>query len=163
MRRLRPADAVAGAAGLALLVSLFLPWYELGAPQVHTAGSRGATPVVNALGDVSPTAWQAFTVVDVLLALAALLAIALPVVTVVASGPAKPVTFTVLTTLAGLLATLLAAWRLIDSPAGGLTPRYGAWIGLAAALAVFLGGSWSMKDERSPGVALPQIPRRPAP
>jgi hypothetical protein len=158
MRRLRPADAVAGAAGLALLISLFLPWYE-----IDPAGLRGTTSAVRAFGDVSPTAWQAFTVADILLALAALVAIALPVVTAVASGPAKPVTFTVLTTLAGLPATLLAAWRLIDSPAGGLTPRYGAWIGLAAALAMLLGGWWSMKDERSPGVALPQIPRHPAP
>jgi hypothetical protein len=139
MNRLRPADIVAGAGGLALLLALFLPWYE------------------------DLTAWQAFSVVDVLLALAALLAIALPVVTAVASGPAKPVAFAVLSSVGSILALLLVLWRLIDAPADGFGLRYGAWIGLAAAL-VMLGGCWgAMRDERTPGVAVPDVPRRPAP
>ena len=44
---------------------------------------------------------------------------------------------------------------------GGI--RYGAWIGLAAAV-VMLAGCWgAMRDERTPGAAPPNVPRRPAP
>ena len=139
MSKLRPADIVAGVGGLALLIALFLPWYD----------------------DLS--AWQAFSVVDILLALAALLAVALPDVTALASGPAKPVAFAVLSSVGSILALLLVLWRLVDAPADHLGLRYGAWIGLAAALTM-LGGCWgAMRDERTPGATPPSIPRRPAP
>jgi hypothetical protein len=152
MSRLRPADIVAGVGGLALLIALFLPWYGL-AP-LFGANDR-------ALPDA--TAWQALTVVDILLALIALLAIALPVVTAVASGPAKPVAFAVLSSVGSILAVLLVLWRLLDAPADHLELRYGAWIGLVAAV-VMLAGCWgAMRDERTPGAAPPNVPRRPAP
>jgi hypothetical protein len=166
MNRLRPADVLAGAAGVALLVVEFLPWYGVrGVPSTVSQGSNGSTAYAPLVSTVTGdrTAWQAFSVVDILLALCALVAIALVIVTATARGPAKPVAFTVLTTLAGLLAALLALFRLLVPPKGFYELRYGAWLGLAAALLVLVGGFLAMKDDRTPGATPPDVPRRPAP
>ena len=151
MSKLRSADIVGGAGGLALLITLFLPWYTL---DVAGFGLH-----------VTATAWQAFSVSDILLALFALPAIALPVVTATAAGPAKPVAFTVLGSVGSILALLLVLYHLLNQPGPNdvVGLRYGAWLGLLAAL-VMLGGCWgAMRDERTPGAAPPTIPRRPVP
>ena len=151
MSKLRSADVVGGVGGLGLLITLFLPWYEL---EVRGFGL-----------DVTATAWQAFSLTDVLLTIAALVAIALPVVTAVASGPAKPVAFTVLSSVGSSLAVLLILYRLLNQPGPNdiVGVRYGAWLGLVAAL-VMLAGCWgAMRDDRTPGAEEPSIPRRPAP
>jgi uncharacterized membrane protein len=156
MSRLRPADVLASAAGVALLVVEFLPWYQVrGVPAV--AGTTANVPFRRL------SAWEAFSVIDILLALCALVAIGLVIVTATARGPAKPVAFTVLTTLAGLLAALLALFRTVAPPHGYLERCYGVWLGLAAALLVLVGGFLAMKDDRTPGAVPPDVPRRPTP
>jgi hypothetical protein len=166
MSKLRPADIVAGVGGLALLITLFLSWYGLEVPQIRTIGADGMISVLHTFaGDVTATAWQAFSVTDVVLALAALVAIALPVVTALASGPAKPVAFTVLGSVGSILAVLLILYRLLNQPGPNdiVGLRYGAWLGLAAAL-VMLAGCWgALRDDRTPGVEPPSVPRRPPP
>ena len=152
MSKLRRADWLAGAAGVFLIVTLFLPWYG-----VTTSFRANDRPAPHA------SAWQAFTVVDVLLALLALLALAVPVVTAAASGPAKPVAFAVLSSVGSVLAVLLVLWRLVDTPGDHLALRYGAWLGLLAALLMFAACVGTMRYESTPGVPPPDIPRRPAP
>jgi hypothetical protein len=156
MRRLRPADLGAGAAGVALLVVLFLPWY----------GGVVGTGVVSYGPGVSSrlaTGWQAFGVVDILLALAAVAAIAIVAVSATARGPAIPVASTVIATVASAIAVLLALWRLLDIPDFVLTRHYGVWLGVAAALLMFVASWAALHDERTPGAVPPDIPRRPAP
>jgi uncharacterized membrane protein len=162
MKRLRPADLLAGAAGVALLVVMFLPWYQVRGTPAAIAFFQGRGPTPQP-AFTRLSAWEAFSVIDILLALCALVAIALVVVTATASGPAKPVAFTVLTTLAGLLATLLALFRAIAPPHGYLERCYGVWVGLAAAVLMLVGGFLTMKDDRTPGAVPPDLPRRPAP
>jgi hypothetical protein len=110
-----------------------------------------------------PTAWQAFGVVDILLALAAAAAVAIPVVTATARGPAKPVAGAIIATVAAAIAVLLAIWRLLDPPQGFYTLRYGAWLGLAATLLMLAASFAALHDERTPGAVPPDVPRRPAP
>jgi hypothetical protein len=156
MSRLRPADLAAGAAGVALLVVLFLPWY----------GGVVGTGVVSYGPGVAPpsaTGWQAFSAVDILLALAAVTAIAIVVVTATSLGPAKPVGSTVVATVASTIAVLLVLWRLLDLPDFVSTRRYGVWLGLAATLLMFVASWAAMHDERTPGAVPPDVPRRPAP
>ena len=156
MTKLRPADLGAGAAGVALLIVLFLPWY---------GGVAGTGVVSYGPGIARPlaTGWKAFSVVDILLALAAAVAIALVVVTATASGPAKPVAFTVIATVTSAIAVLLVLWRLLDPPDVALSRRYGVWVALAVTL-LMLAASWAaLHDERTPGAVPPDIPRRPAP
>jgi hypothetical protein len=147
LRWLRPGDWVAGAGGVVLLVSLFLPWYDVHGVSRHL------------------TAWQAFSVIDLLLALAALLGIALAVTTAVRRTPAVPVALGVIALIPGALATLLVLVRVLDPPGPNalLDVAAGAWIGLVAAAALTAGAWMSIADERNRGVPEPSVETRPAP
>jgi hypothetical protein len=147
LRWLKPGDWLAGLGGLALLVSLFLPWYSV-------AGV-----------DRDLTGWQSFAVIDVLLALAALVGIALAVTTAVRRTPAVPVALGVLGGPVGALAALLVLIRLLDPPGPNelLDLGPGAWLALAGALAVAAGAWWSLGDERNRGVPAVPVEPRPAP
>jgi hypothetical protein len=157
---MRRAEPVAGLGGLLLLVSLFLPWYGVDAT-VAADGDPLVMPYLAVVEDI--TGWQAFTVIDILLALLALLAIAVPVVSLATSGPAKSIGTAVLASAFGWLAVLLVAIRLVDSPADGLGLRYGAWLALAGALLAWVGSWLSLRDESTPGAVAPDVPRRPIP
>ena len=97
--RLRVPDLVAGAGGFALLASMFLHWYGLAL-----------------LGGPEVTAWQAFSVLDVVLALLALVPFALVVTQATRDSAALPVLFSVLTTCAGAIAALLILYRIANQP-----------------------------------------------
>ena len=145
MARLRAGEWLAGAAAVVLLGSLFLDW------------SRA--PVGGA------SAWEAFDVLDFVLAALALVPLALFVTQATRRCPAIPVTFSVLTALAGALATLLIAVRLIDQPGPNalITVEAGAWLGLLAALLATAGGWRSMRVEAVPHTPAPAVTDMPAP
>jgi hypothetical protein len=141
MARLRAAEWIAGAAGSGLLAALLLGWYS------------GAS------------AWEAFSVLDVVLALLALVPLALFASQATRESPSLPATFSTLTVVAGLLATLLIGYRIIDQPGANAAVDIegGAWIALAAAVATTGAGWRSLADESSPGRAQPPIEELPAP
>jgi hypothetical protein len=143
---MRKAEPIAGLGGVLLLVSLFLTWYD---------STPGAEP-----GGSSLTGWEAFAVIDVLLAALALLAIAVPIVSALASGPAKPIGIAVIASSVGWLGIVLVGFRLLDNP-GPL--RAGAWLALAGATVAWIGSWLSLRDESTPGATPPELPRRPAP
>ena len=62
--------------------------------------------------------------------------------------PALPVALGVWTTLAGILASLAVAFRLLLPPAGAEQTCAGAWLGLAGAILVALAGWLAIADER---------------
>jgi hypothetical protein len=154
-RRLRVGEWVVGASGLLLLVALFLPWYELG---------QGIVVGPPAVLDAHASAWDAFSILDVLLAIGALAAIAVVFVTAAHATPAVPLALESLVALLGLLLLLLVVFRLADPPdisflestAGAATRERvdeidraaGAWLGLLGALGIFAGGMVAMRDER---------------
>jgi hypothetical protein len=146
LRRLRAGEWLAVAGGIALIVSLALPWYD--AP---------AEPL---------TGYEALTVIDVLLTLVALLGLALGVLQATQDVPSRPVGAAVLSVVFGALAVLLVLFRLIDSPADGLEVRPGAWLGLVAALAITVGGWRSLAVEYVRGLPPdlePELRPTPAP
>jgi hypothetical protein len=162
LSRVRSADWVAGIGGLVLFVSLWLKWYGI------DGGALTDGPTVAAIGTTpipSITAWQAFSEIDVLLALFALPAIGVPISAALSKGPAAPVAFTVIASCASFLAVLLVLFRLLDQPGSNelVAVRYGAWIGLAGAVLAFVGSWLAMADEHTPGAVPPQLPVRPAP
>jgi hypothetical protein len=146
LRRLRLGEWLALAGGIALIVSLFLPWYE---------------------GPTEPlTGYEALTIVDIALTLVALLAISLGVLQATQDTPAKPVAAGVLSVVFGALAVLIVLFRLIDAPADGLEVRPGAWLGLVAALAITVGGWRSLAAEYVRGLPPdlePELRATPAP
>jgi hypothetical protein len=108
---------------VALFVSLFLNWYE--------------GPFA---GEGALSAWTAFELLDVVLAGLALVAIA-AAVPILREGPATLISSRWLPWL-GLAAFVLVAVTLLNDPPGardrGLEP--GAWIGLAGAALLAVGG-----------------------
>jgi hypothetical protein len=152
---MRRAEPVAGLGGIVLFGSLFLRWY-------------GGGELPPAQGDLMPygppdvTGWQALTVIDLLLAVLALVAIAVPVISVATRGPAKAVGIAVIASALGWLAVLLVAFRL-NFPPDDLSPLHGAWIALAGAVIAWVGSWLSLRDESTPGAVAPDIPRRPVP
>jgi hypothetical protein len=130
LRRVRVWEWLTGLAGVVLLVSLFLPWY----------GAAG----------VSATGWESLTVVDVVLAITALGAMALPVLTAVQRTTAVPQAMTALLMPVALAAALLAVIHLLDLPDGASSREAGVWIATVAAIAVFVFNSRSMGDKRFP-------------
>jgi hypothetical protein len=145
LRRLRAGEWLAGAGGVALIVSLLLPWYE-------------AAETVSG--------YEALTVIDILLMLLALLALALGVLQATQDAPNKPVGAAVLTVVLGALGVLLVLFRLIDAPHDGLEVRAGAWIALAATVAITAGGWRSLAAEYVRGLPPdlePELRATPAP
>ena len=142
MGRLRPGDLVAGAGALLLLAAtLFLDWYS------------GAS------------AWEAFSVLDVVLALLALPALGLVVAQATRASPAVPVFLSVLASVTGLLAVLLIGYRILNQPGpnDAVEVDAGAWVGLAAAALMLAGACWSARDESMPGAGYPPVERLVAP
>src|SRR3954447_8540194 len=126
LRRVRVWEWLTGLAGAVLLVSLFLDWY----------------------GPVS--GWQAFTVVDVFLALAGVSGVALVVLAATQRTAAVPQAWTAFIMVFALVAMILALLRLIDPPVSGLDREAGVWLGTAAAVALFFFNARSMGDTRFP-------------
>jgi hypothetical protein len=157
MRRVRAGELVAGVAGLVLLASMFLDWYSLSNEILGAAD--GQTRGVDA--------WGAFSVVDVLLALVALLGIALALSQVIGRGPALPVGLGVITTTLGLAATMLVLYRIVNQPGPNdlISVEPGTYLGFLATLGVFLGAWLSLSDERPRPVdpPPPEPQRRPTP
>jgi hypothetical protein len=130
LRRLRVGEWIVGACGVLMLVALFAPWY----------------------GNPSSSAWEAFTILDVILALLALAALSVPLVTATHRVPAVPLAIESLTALFGLLALVLVVIRVLNLPDDLHGREWGLWLGLVAALGIVAGGLVAMRDERrTPG------------
>ena len=149
MRRVRFGELLAGAAALVLLAATFLDWY---------------TPSGRAEG---LSAWSAFTVVDLVLAVVVALGVAVLVLQFAGRGPALPVGVEVVTTTLALAATLLVLYRILDQPGpnDAIGVSAGAWLGLLAVAAVFYGAWRALDDERArpSDPPAPEPERRPAP
>jgi hypothetical protein len=149
LRRLRAGEQIAAAAGLVLVVSLFGPWYEL-----VTVSPSVVAPAPTETVEV--TAWEAFSVTDVLLLVSGVIGIWLLVVTAVQRTAAIGIASDSLAFLVTAPIAVAALIRVLNVPdaldTGGLvagvdrTPF--AWLGLLAALAVPIAALVAMRDER---------------
>ena len=128
LRKVRNGEWIGLASGVVLIVALFLPWYNAGG---ETASG-----------------WESLTVIDVVLCLCALFGIALWFFTAQQPTPAFPLAVAGLAAWIGVLATILALIRVIDSPADGLSLEYGAFVALGASVGLFVGAWRSLGDER---------------
>jgi O-antigen/teichoic acid export membrane protein len=140
LRRLRAGEWVAAASGVALLVSLFLPWYEPDA-----------------------SGWESLAAIDVLLAFVAASGVLLAIVTAVQRVPAVPIATSALVSIAGTFGVLLVLFRVIDLPDGAAGREWALWLGLAGAAGIAAGAFIAMRDEIRPGATRPDIPVIPAP
>jgi len=152
--RLRFGDWVMGIGGLAVLAVMFLDWY--GPPD----------ELLYASGDLQFNAWESFAVNDVILALAALLAIAAWVMTAVHPTAAVPLALASLGGLISILALVLVTIRVIwppdvfpDNVPLDTARETGVWLGLVATSVLTGGCLASIRDERLPEPEHPVEPR----
>ena len=128
---MRPGELVEAVGGLGLLVASFLPWYS--------ADGEDAT------------AWQAFSVTDLILAAAAIVGMSVAVCVLLRISVSYPVAGSSVATGFGFVAAVLIVIRMIDPPgAGDPSIEIGAWLGLASAIAVTLGGYLGMQPLKAP-------------
>jgi hypothetical protein len=131
LRRLRVGEWITAVAGALLLVSLFLPWYSDG-------------------GGNETSGFAALGVIDLVLAVVAVGALAFFVLTACQPLPAVPLAFNVFLVLALFPALLLVVLRVLDLPGSAETREAGVWLGLAATAGVALGGWIALRDDRRP-------------
>jgi hypothetical protein len=128
---LRPGELVGALGGLGLLVAGFLPWYS--------AGGEDAT------------AWQAFSVTDVFLAAAAVVALSVAVCVLFRISVSYPVAGSSAAAGFGAVAAVLIVIRMINPPGSGdPSVEFGAWLGLASAIAITIGGYMGMQPLKAP-------------
>jgi len=138
LRRLRAGEWIVALSGVALLVSLFLPW---------EAEDRSG--------------WESTAVADVVLALIAAAALAVFVVTANQRVPAVPIALEAVVTLLGFVAFVIVAVHVIWPGAGR---EWGLWLALAAAAGLTAGAWRGIREERMAGAPPPpEIEALPAP
>ncbi|WP_372787732.1 hypothetical protein [Paraconexibacter sp.] len=126
---------IAGGAGLLLLISMFLPWYDVSASFAGFSASN------------SGNAWEVFGFIDLVLFVTAVAAIAVAVMATQNRSAALPVPPGQLLLALGGLATVLVVFRVLSVPDGGIdvdgvdvSRKFGLFVGLIAAAGVAYAG-----------------------
>jgi hypothetical protein len=159
LRRLRAGEWIAALSGVLLLVALFVPWYERGPVAcIALAGVKCPNPE-------QFTGWESFAVIDVVLALVALYALAVWVVTATQPTGAIGIAMDATLALLGIAATVIVGLRLASMPDLGrhVERTVGVYLALAGALGVAVGGWLAMENERGPAEPRTQPERVPPP
>jgi hypothetical protein len=134
---------IAGISGLLLFVFMFLPWY--GIDSVAGFGVSGA----------DASAWEAFSFIDILLFLVAVVVVGLVLVQLAEANPELPRPPAQIVMIAGVVALALILFRLIFAPGvdtGDLgidvdvDRKIGLLLGLFAAAGITYGG-WRAMNE----------------
>jgi hypothetical protein len=160
LRRPRLGEWIAGVSGAVLVVALFLNWYRVDSLELEQRSGTARGPVE--IPDGTVTGWQAFSVVDVLLLVVGLGAVAVVVVAATQRTPAVPIAVDSLATLLALIGLVVVLTRIANVPEesliGGLpaglrvtdldvTRLFGAWLGLGATAGALVGALMAMRDE----------------
>ncbi|PTL59813.1 hypothetical protein [Paraconexibacter algicola] len=118
---------VAGGAGLALLIIMFLPWYEVSASFGNISASD------------SGNAWQVFSFIDIVLFITGVVAVGVAVAAAQNKLGALPVPAGQLVLGLGALATLLVLFRILSVPDGDIPDGLDDGIDIGRKIGVFLG------------------------
>jgi hypothetical protein len=161
--RLRAGEWTAAVGAAALLAALFLPWFGVELP-MRPSNNLAAPALVEETGD---SGWDTLGWFVLVLALAA---IGCAAWLALANALRRPVTQAVaasaLTATAGTFAFVALALRALvfqPGPNDLIALRYGAWLGLLAALVLAVGGWWAIKDERTDAPESAYTPPEPRP
>jgi hypothetical protein len=149
---------VSALGAIVLIVSVFLPWYEV-ASTLHASAGAGVD-----LGHrlATMTAFRALRGVDVVLLVLAGLAIVDALAPLAPTGRPLPGGAGGSVILLGVVAAAFVLFRMLVPPSAAvgvaeLSLREGAWLALLGSLAIALGGMWP----RSIGLLAPSAARAP--
>lgn len=157
LKRLRAGEWIFGISGAVLLVSLFLPWWGLEGTWIDLGPGGPVEGIDRGAGAVTTwTAWQVFSVADVLFFLLALLAIGVWALVAYAPAPGLGITAEALLTLLAIAMAIVALVQVLGTPGVLEVPppipdpsiEIGAWLGLFSTCGVLFGLLVAMRDER---------------
>lgn len=145
-----------------LIASTFLDWYDVHSTQ--EVGGPHSAGILTAWGSLS--AWEAFTVVDLLVLVLAGLAIATAVMAAAHNTPPASLALAALTSLVGLVVIVALLVRAASPPSftirgtevDDVSVAAGLWVGLGAAVLTTVAGFVAMRDERFPRAARIEVP-----
>jgi hypothetical protein len=169
--RLRAGEWTAAAGGAGVLVTLFLPWFDVHVPQQSVQKQFGGGGVLNLLNTYAVDSWgSGWDALGWLVIVVVLVAVACAAWLALANATARPVAqlvaASVLTATAGTLAFVVLALRALvfqPGPNDIVVLRYGAWLGLLASLVLTVGGWWAIKDDRTDAPESAYTPPEPRP
>ncbi len=128
---MRFGELVGALGGLGLLVAGFLPWYSVGGEDA--------------------TAWQAFSITDIVIAAAAVVGLSVAICVLFRISVSYPVAGSSVAAGFGAVAVVLVVIRMINPPGSGdPSVEFGAWLGLISAIAVTIGGYMGMQPLKAP-------------
>jgi hypothetical protein len=146
LKQLGQGAMIAGGAGVALLLVMFMPWYDAPAGVEDFTGSGGGV-----------SAWSAFGLIDLVLFATAATAITVAVLAAQGRSGSLPVPDGVLLLGAGALASALVVFRILSVPGnddallGAEVDRaIGLFLGLVCTLAIAYAGTVFAEDEDEP-------------
>ena len=138
-------EMIAGVSAVALFLIMLLPWYGA------SAEFGGISANVNA------SAWEAFSLIDILLFLVILVALGVVIARATDSMPDLPQPPGLIVAAAGGFAVVLILFRLLVVPDGDVdvegvdfSRKIGIFLGLIAAAGITFGG-WTAMNERASG------------
>jgi hypothetical protein len=156
LRRLRAGEWLAAVSGVALLVSLFLPWYEV-------EGGAHLDRTLGAAMNETVSGWESLTAIDIVLAVVAASGVLLAIVTATQRVPAVPIALSALISLFGSLGVILVLLRVLDLPDWASGREWALWLGLAGSVGVVAGAVLAMREEIRPDGGRVEIEAIPAP
>lgn len=154
---------VAAVGAIALIVSLFLPWYSLnlppGAQEALDAETEGLPEALRELGrsflmevldSVGGTAWEVFSSADIVLCVCGVIVLLLTGLSIAARGGSMTPSPAATARLIGLIGTGTAAFvivKMLDQPGPNvlLDVDYGPYVALGGCAAIAFGG-WSAAE-----------------
>lgn len=136
-------EIVAGVSGLALFVFLFLPWYGVDAFGFGVGNDFSA--------------WQAFSLIDILLFLVSVVVVGTVLIRIAESNPDLPGPPPQILLAAGAVALVLILFRLIFTPGAesdgldiDVSRKIGVFLALLAAAGITYGGWRALNDAAQP-------------
>jgi hypothetical protein len=139
--RLSQGQVIAAVGAAVLLVAMFLPWVGVSGPSIPAG-----VPVPSGIStSTSDNIWKVSTL-DIYLLITAIVAV-VPALLAITDAAEEFSFVSAATFLLGVVAVILvAAFLTIDFP-DGADRKYGAFIGLVAAIVVAFGGFRAMQEE----------------
>jgi hypothetical protein len=154
---------IAGLAGLALFLVMFLPWFgspdpaaELAEDAREAAEFFGVDPGSGGAEETTESGWSSMGWFGVtVLLLAAIAAVGYALVQYTGASISAPVALSTIACGLGVIAFVIVLFRLLFPPGGGEVDReIGVYLGLVTTAAITVGGYLGMQEEGRPLGAL---------
>lgn len=141
--KLSTGEKIVGISAVLLFIFMFFDWFSAEASNGLISGSD------------SGTAWEVFSVIDLILLVTVLVAVAVAVIRLTDAAFEPPISLNAVVAVLGGISTLLILYRIVSPPdvneipgfSIDVSPALGIFLGLIAAAGIAYGGYRAMQEE----------------